>query len=67
MKIADLVKKKQQPVTVRVPTKLHGKLGVEVQGKVIGLVKTGKNVTMVEVKVPYRGTFKFRPQDIDAA
>lgn len=67
MKIADLVKKKKQRVMVRVPTKLREKLGDETKGTVLGLVRKSKNIILVEVKVPYRGTYKFRPQDLTAA
>jgi hypothetical protein len=67
MKTADLVKKKKQRVVVRVPTKLREKLGEEIKGTVLGLIKTGKNVTMVKVKVARRGIFQFRPQDLDVA
>lgn len=67
MKVADLVKKKKQRVMVRVPTNLQDKLGLEAKGTVLGLVKTGPNITMVKVKVHRRGIYKFRPQDLRVA
>ena len=66
MKIADLMKKKKLRVLVRVPAKLHAKLGTEVKGTVMGLKKEG-NITWVDVKVARKGTFQFRPQDLAAA
>lgn len=66
MKIADLVKRKNQRVTVRVPAKLQQELGSEVKGRVQGLKKKG-NITWVEVKVSRRGIYQFRPQDLEAA
>ena len=66
MKIADLMKKKRLRVLVRVPAKLQDKLGTEVKGTVEGLKKQG-NITWVNVKVARKGTFQFRPQDLEAA
>lgn len=67
MKIADLVKKKNQRVRIRVPVHLQDKLGTEATGRVTGLTKRG-NITWVNVKVNRRKTpFKFRPQDLTAA
>lgn len=67
MKIADLVKRKKQRVTVRVPTKHQSKLGHTATGTVQGLEKGGNNVTWVKVKIARKGVYKFRPQDLDAA
>lgn len=66
MKVADLVKKKNQRVTVRVPARLKEKLGDEVSGTIVR-VKAGGSVASVVVKVARRGEFTFRPQDLTAA
>lgn len=66
MKIADLVKKKNTKVNVRVPATQQDKLGETIGGTVVGLVPGG-TVTMVKVKVPRRGEFTFRPQDLTLA
>jgi len=50
MQIAELVKRKKQRVTVRVPAKLRDELGDEVTGIVMGLVWQN-SVTLVKVKV----------------
>jgi hypothetical protein len=66
MRIADLTKKKNAKVTVRVPAKLQDQLGTTTLGTVEGVSMAG-NITWVKVKVPRKGSFKFRPQDLAAA
>lgn len=66
MRIAELMGKKNQRVSVRVPAKLQPQLGAEVKGTVEGLSKKG-NITWVSVKVARKGVFQFRPQDLAAA
>lgn len=66
MKIADLMRKKNQRVMVRVPTRLQDQLGYEVKGTVQGLSKQN-GMTKVKVKVGRKGEFDFRPQDLTAA
>ena len=71
MRIADLIKKKNQKVRVRVPAKLVEKFGAEAKGTVSRIVKQG-GVAMVEVKITHRkpamrGVQLFRPQDLTAA
>jgi hypothetical protein len=64
MRIADLIKKKNIRVRVRVPAKLQGKLGSEVDGIVLG-VEMKKGITWVRVKLlKGRGEHDFRPQDL---
>lgn len=67
MKIAELVRRKRQRVTVRVPAKLQGELGAsELKGTVIGIVYRG-SITWVKVKLARKGEHLFRPQDLEAA
>lgn len=66
MKIADLMKRKNQRVIVRVPAKLQEQLGAEVKGTVQGL-KKANGTTKVKVRVGRKGEFDFRPQDLTAA
>ncbi len=70
MRIADLIKRKNQKVTIRVPAKLVERFGAEAKGTVNRIVKQG-GVAMVEVKVTnkkrsLRGVQLFRPQDLTA-
>jgi hypothetical protein len=67
MKIAELIRKRKQRVTVRVPAKLQSQLGAPVlKGTVMGIVKKG-SVTWVKVKIARKGEHMFRPQDLEAA
>lgn len=66
MKVADLMKKKNLKVNVRVPAPQQAQFGETTQGVVQGVVPSGA-VTWVEVKIPRRGVHRFRPQDLTAA
>ena len=64
MKIADLVKKKNAKVRVRVPAPRREAIGgAEVVGRITGMSREGM-VLWVSVKIPRRGEFLFRPQDL---
>jgi uncharacterized membrane protein len=64
MKIAELLSKKNARVSVRVPTPRHAEVGAaEVVGTICDVQRQG-TVLRVRVKVPRRGYFLFRPQDL---
>ena len=65
MKIADLVKKKQAKVKVRVPTHLRETLGTKAKGTVRGIELEG-GITWVRVAIG-KGSHLFRPQDLSPA
>jgi hypothetical protein len=67
MQIAKLTEKKSQRVKVRVPARLVGKLGTLAIGTVQRLHRSGPRSTKVVVKIPRRGEFEFRPQDLSLA
>jgi hypothetical protein len=67
MQIAELTKKKNAKVDIRVPAPLQAQLGATATGTVQGLKKTGPRSTKVIVKVGRKGDFEFRPQDLTLA
>jgi hypothetical protein len=67
MQIADLMKKKRQRVSVRVPAQLREELGDAATGTVVKLFRRG-SIAWVRVKVHGgHGEHDFRPQDLSLA
>jgi hypothetical protein len=66
MQIADLMKKRKQRVSVRVPSSRREELGDSVTGTVVKLFRKG-SIAWVRVKVRGKGEHDFRPQDLSLA